>query len=659
LTEAILLARAEDNVYRHGMLLAVMALAFLVWFWLTVGRILAAAGRAAAVIQARWPRAIWMTLFAAAMVVLLPVVVLYAGSWGLYLSAGQFADVPSFAFAMSHSNWVYFLTTERARLGRFGLAILAVWLPLILVLARAPRHTGADYSPPRALRLAWYASTLLWASLLLVVNQHSMYNWFRHAARVELLSRRLHPVAALAASGYDAVGSEKIEHCLTASDLRPIAGTAWQPPAPTPFNRPSVIFLAVEALRCDAVGLQRQGRVIMPNLTALARECVQFAPAYSQSTHTDYAMSCVPLSLFPLRSRQQHFCRPDDPWPRTHIGDLLKRADYATAMVSSADETWCGMDCYLRCQQLDYYSDALHDGRSAGDPGWEQRFERVTAPQRPDAETTDVAIGWIRRQATQSRPFYLQMYFGSTHFPYPLPPCAEHPFQPWTNWFDASFAHVPEPLHEVVRNSYFNAQRECDRQIGRLVAALRETGLFNNTIMVIYGDHGEALDEHGLWLHARQPYEAAVRTTCLMHLPQAVPRLEQYPFELVDVAPTVLAAMHWPAHPNFQGIDALAPDRPPADRRLIFLHTQNPLTSTDAVVLGGRWKLMFHRNVRTDPEELYDLATDPWESKNLVADRADVAGVLRRALRTWRQRQLAYYEYADYYRDYYPPAAPQ
>ena len=208
-----------------------------------------------------------------------------------------------------------------------------------------------------------------------------------------------------------------------------------------------------------------------------------------------------------------------------------------------------------------------------------------------------------------------------------------------------------------MRNAYYNALHECDRQLGRLLTTLRETGQLTNTMIFVCGDHGQAFHEHGYVTHAREPIEPVIRTACVLYAPAFVlARVDDYPVELIDIVPTVLALLGLPPHPNFQGIDVLSPSRPPLEKRLLFFHTENALTRTDAVLLAGRWKYNFNRDSKQGT--LFDLATDPVEDQNLCAREPARARQLAQLLREWRRRQLAYYYFPQYYRHFYPPPPP-
>lgn len=604
-------------------------------------------------------------------------VFLYLASWAFWLESGRFANFESFRFAFSHSHWLFFLRTESSQVGPFALLFVAIMLILPLFLSWTARHRWSAPTSPRFRWNFWPALTLAWTGLLLVMEidpNEIQLKWLRVGMKREVLSQRLNPAATLAAGAVELLNLEPVEPCLRAEELQPIAFAQWQPPPATTTSRPSVLFLCIEALRHDVVMLKHHGQEVMPNLNALARAGVHFTRAYSQSTHTDYASVCRESSLFPLRQRQHHFYRKDDPWPKTLIYDLLKPADYATAMITSESENWGGMAHFLQSPNLDVFWDNCATGGQTNDAfsvktnwkdtRWAQDVASINKWARSveivdDAQTADAAITWIRQQTARGKPFYLGMHFEGSHFPYNVPPSVPRLFQPCAMDFPCSFMWYPEDKTESVRNAYYNSLRECDRQLGRLIAALRDVGRLDNTIIVVQGDHGEAFHESGRVLHANDPIDPEIHIACVIHAPDRLKaRAEDYPFQTVDIAPTVLGLMGWPTHPNFQGINALATNRPPLDQRLLFFHTENPATRTDACLLAGRWKFVHYRF--TGQEALFDLTASSTEltKDNLIAHEPELAARLRAVLCAWRARQLAYYHYPFYYQHYYPPSAP-
>ena len=182
--------------------------------------------------------------------------------------------------------------------------------------------------------------------------------------------------------------------------------------------------------------------------------------------------------------------------------------------------------------------------------------------------------------------------------------------------------------------------------------------MIDDTIFVVVGENGEAFHENNTVGHAREPYEPAIHVATVMFGPKYFqPRSEDYPLEHVDLLPTLFARIGLTPHPNFQGIDVLAADRPPLEQRLLFCHVISPASTADSILWAGRWKYMWD-HLRKKPS-LYDLKNDPGEANNLATRLPDLSDALQKQLIQWRDRQLAYYHFPKYYRNFYPPKPPR
>jgi arylsulfatase A-like enzyme len=426
----------------------------------------------------------------------------------------------------------------------------------------------------------------------------------------------------------------------------------------------SLILIELESLRHDVLFLRHQEREVMPTLNRLAASGLSFARAYAPSTHSNYADPAILSSLYPLRTRHHHYYSPVDPWPKALVYDVAKKWGYETAVVSSQNETWGGMDGFLKSPNLDL----LFDSRSAGaltyvsesDPSF-ARFatESGTAGKLDDHLTVERAIDWIKGCSSRNKPFVLCMNLQTSHFPYVLPRRAEAPFQPSELNFSVSFAKYPQDKVPIVKNAYYNALHYIDQQLARLVAFLDQTGLRERTLLVIVGDNGECFYENGYCTHAGPPFEPAIHVPLIMNCPGTLaPRQEDYLTQGIDVVPTALRVMGLPLSPCFQGTDVLAADRLAPERRLAFIHNCTLVRATaDAVVTAIGWKYVYDR--KTQNGTLYDLRSDPGEQTPLQARYPEVAQTLHRILQRWRDVQLAYYARPEYYGIYYPPPPPQ
>ncbi|TVS21176.1 MAG: hypothetical protein EA424_00220 [Planctomycetaceae bacterium] len=378
----------------------------------------------------------------------------FVASWVFFWRAGVFLDHEALRFGATNAEMIgkYLWQSERAAV--YGLAAILVAGLILLVTIGWPGL--ALRKPEESVRGAWWMGIIpLLAALNLsawLIELHSSPSvsgdhrerfqkwWETDGERFEYILRyRVNPVLTLIWSPLIAV-EQPIEGTLTEEQLGPRRSNRHLVQrASVSGARRSLIVIAVEALRHDVIGMQHQGREIMPHVNGLARGGVHFTNAYLQSTHSDYADPCIVSSLYPLRTRGHHYYSRSDPWPKVLIYDVLKQHGYATAIISSQNEGWGRMDQFLASPHL---------------------------------------------------PFFVSVNLQTSHFPYEIPGGRSGPFQPATMDFPASFVSYPRDKVPAVRNAYYNALHYIDQQIGRLVSFLDETGLRDETLLVIAGDNG-------------------------------------------------------------------------------------------------------------------------------------------------------------------------
>lgn len=402
----------------------------------------------------------------------------------------------------------------------------------------------------------------------------------------------------------------------------------------------SVVVLEVESMRADRLQAFGAEREVMPAVDALASRAARFSRAWTVAPQTNYAAPSPLSSQYPLRSSRLYVYPKALPFPRVMLFDVLKARGYRVGVFSSQDERWGNMTSYLRTPSVDAFFEAGEFLESAAGKSEQERFGRAKTRALEggcldDAVTVDHALAWLGQA---DGPFFLSLNFQVSHFPYTLPPDGMRRFGPATVDFPMDYAAWPKAKAVEVEGLYDDALGYVDAQVKRVLDALDAKGLAERTIVVLTSDHGEAFLEHDASCHANALFEEAVRVPLLVRAPGLAAKTLEVPAQLIDVAPTVAGLLGLPAHPAWQGVDLLKPV--PLERDL-FLVVHTPLGHQYAVVEGAE-KLVVDKD--SEQTRLYDLASDPGETKDLVLQRPQRVKALRARLDSWRAAQLGYYK---------------
>ena len=376
-------------------------------------------------------------------------------------------------------------------------------------------------------------------------------------------------------------------------------------PGGTPvFRNAPVVLISIDTLRSDRLPAYGYRKVETPALDALRRDSILFERAYSQIPLT------LPSHVSILTGRL-----PGDHSVRDNVGyrydgekvpglpGLLHAAGYATGGAVSA--------YVLRSDT------GIGHGFDAYDDGIKVRFnESLGSSQRPGGEASTAALSWVRTTiADQSdKPFFLFLHLYEPHTPY-TPPSP----------FAAKYAADP----------YDGEIAAADAIVGSFLDELKSLGLYDKAVIILLSDHGEGLGDHGEKEHGILLYREALQVPLFLKLPGGKRGGESVaaPVELIDVFPTVLALTGVEA-PDGKDAEAtpgrslLAPagDAP----RDLYAETWYPRLHFGWSELSSVIRDRFHYIEGPDPE-LYDLAGDPRETKNVLGAERRAYAMLRKA----------------------------
>lgn len=429
----------------------------------------------------------------------------------------------------------------------------------------------------------------------------------------------------------------------------------------TSADRPSIIFVVIEALRSDAIEGRIQDKIIMPRVLALSQEGIVAKNVFAQSSESAYSMTSIVTGLYPMKFGTRDTFKKLA-YPHTHIADVFKAAGYRTGFFSSANERWQNMRNLTYSSHIDEFFDA-ESARpeqtsfdSSSDSGFAaaRREGRLGSGKLDDALTVEKLQNWIASNDTEAIPIFAFVSLQASHFPYEQGQGIEHVFSPHAlsaeDWRQISFLYYPERLASTMRNRYYNSLRRIDTLIGQLHETLQSSRHYRDAVLVVSGDHGELFHEHGRVTHGSSLHNTALAVPVVFHGLSGSFSLNPQPKQLIDIAPTLLEIAKLPAHDNFQGRSMFS-GTAGIEPHPVYSSIEG-ITKKDAVVLGD-WKLMYDHH--RESTELYNIAEDWNETSNRQQELPQVMKCLWNLLNEYRDYQLHYYATYELYSKYFPP----
>ena len=427
-------------------------------------------------------------------------------------------------------------------------------------------------------------------------------------------------------------------------------------------RKPNVLFIIVDDLT-TTLGCYGDRDAHTPNMDALASRGVRFAHAYTQfalcnPSRCSFLTGCYPerTSVFDLTTSLRK-ALPDV----VTLPQLFKDAGYTAGRVGKVFhvpdpktklDVELGAPLHKDGQILDEAKLAERSEGDLSDPphksGKEGNFyNRCYAPSpRPDVDFTDYQIADEALQTLESfkaKPFFLAVGFIRPHTPYVAPqrffdqldpdkifmpafyqperenlsPIPKAALRPNNNVFRFQ-APTPGEAREA-RRAYHASTAWVDSQVGRLLAKLKELHLDDNTIILLTGDHGYQLGEHGLW--AKQTlFEEGTRVPFIVAAPGIKPSVCEGLVEQVDIYPTLagLAGLAIPKHVQGTTLQPLLVDPAAKGKQVVF----STMVSTHTKLIGRSVSTDRFRYIEWDEgrggRQLYDHESDPHELTNLA-----------------------------------------
>jgi tetratricopeptide (TPR) repeat protein len=207
----------------------------------------------------------------------------------------------------------------------------------------------------------------------------------------------------------------------------------------------------------------------------------------------------------------------------------------------------------------------------------------------------------------------------------------------------------PAPFSQEYKDRPYDGEIAfADQQVGRLIQFLKDKGLYANTLIVLSGDHGESLGEHGEKTHGFFIYNATLHVPLIIHFPGGRPSLMKDSVSTADLMPTALAALGLTVPPEVQGRNLLPllDNKEKKNDADLYAESYLPRLHFDWSELRGVETDRYHFIDAPKPE-LYDLTKDPGETQNLFSEKKAVAEEMRGKLADVIRRYSAGKELAE------------
>jgi arylsulfatase A-like enzyme/Flp pilus assembly protein TadD len=343
----------------------------------------------------------------------------------------------------------------------------------------------------------------------------------------------------------------------------------------------NVLLITIDTLRTDRLSCYDDRHVATPHMDSLAERGTLFLRAFAHTpttlpSHTNILLGTTPL-YHGVHENLNFFVREEC----TTLAEYLQSHGYATAAFVGAYP----LDArFGLAQGFDVYDDEYD----------RVHFQNRSSLERRADEVIDRSLAWLNGRTS---PWFLWIHCFDPHVPYdpPAPFKTQYPNRP----YDGEVAYT-------------------DRALGKLVRHLQSEGLFENSLVILTGDHGEALGDHGELSHGIFAYNPSLWIPLIICLPQAQPLRNDVYVAHIDIFPTVCDALGVEKPKFLQGRSLLpAIKGKKLSRETIYFESLYPFYSRGWAPIRGYIEKEI-KFIETPIPEVYDLENDFGETTNLA-----------------------------------------
>jgi arylsulfatase A-like enzyme len=433
-------------------------------------------------------------------------------------------------------------------------------------------------------------------------------------------------------------------------------------------GRPNILFIAIDDLRPE-LGCYGAAQVKTPHIDKLAASGMLFDRAYCQVPICMGSRASLMTGILPTSKRFVGNCRMDVDAPKAAtLPEVFRKAGYTTLsngkifhnIEDAADRSWSEAPWLTRNNMRSFDPETTRRLSKTKQRGRIYEFPDVADDAYPDGEIAQKTIKDLQRLKQEGKPFFLACGFFKPHMPFYAPkrywdlyprdstqlaPNRQRPAKApeqlkgsseFRSYHLSDMDPNSDEFHRVMRHGYLACTSYADKLTGDVLAELERLGLAENTIVVLWGDHGFHLGEHNFW-GKHNTLHLATRVPLIVKVPGKKPGATSSLVETTDLFPSLCALADIPVPGTVQGRDFTALLDDP--KKPFHEAAYSRFLNADAVITD-RFSYTSFDNGKS--EMLYDLSKDPQENKNVAGDPkyAETVATMKKLLKK-RQAEAA------------------
>ncbi len=413
------------------------------------------------------------------------------------------------------------------------------------------------------------------------------------------------------------------------------------------LSKPNVLFIAIDDLRPE-LGCYGSPQLKSPNIDRLASQGVLFNRAYCQVPVCGASRASLMTSVLPTAERFVGAgARVDKDAPGTvTMPQVFQEAGYVTISngkifhhpADTADRSWSEAPWRPEMENKDHLDPATALVKSARGRNRVYESPDVADNAYPDGQIAERIIADLQRLKESGQPFFLACGFNRPHLPFYAPKkywdlyersqieIADNRERPenapkglrgsaeYRSYSLGDYEDNTDDFHRMMRHGYYASTSYADKLVGDILNELERLGLAENTIVILWGDHGWNLGEHDFW-GKHNTLHTALRVPLIIKVPgKPAGRKSDALVGTYDIFPTLcaLAGLAMPESAQGRSFTSLLDDPSLSFRDVVYSRFQKG----DAVVTSR----FIYTSYGPDGEMLYDLIRDPRESYNIAGN---------------------------------------